>query len=89
VSASDQQAFPCINPSFDGNWDKRGVLQGMTMRQYYKAASLGFLERNIHGVSAEHLAARASEIADAMLAEDERHAQETRTVTQTASTQRP
>ncbi len=83
MSAPDQQAFPCINPNYDGNWDKRGVLQGMTMRQYYKAAALhgmlsnpsvmSYLDLKTGNKINGMLTIKVCQIADAMLAEDEEH----------------
>lgn len=28
-------AFPCINPNYDGNWNKETVIQGMTLRDWF------------------------------------------------------
>jgi hypothetical protein len=75
-------AFPGANPAFDGNWDKRVTVGGMTMRQYYKAAAmkgliasgpkaLGLKKDERHECS---LAGMSATMADAMLAEDEEYA---------------
>ena len=48
------QAFPCINPHYDGNWQKNPVIEGMTLRDYFAA---GYVERNA-ALEAENRALR-------------------------------
>jgi hypothetical protein len=41
---SKQQAFPCINPAYDGNWNKEPIKNGLTKREYFAARAMqGFL----------------------------------------------
>lgn len=68
LSLTDKPAFPV-----PAGRDATGDAGGMTMRQYYKAAALtGIL---MEGVRSNKTAiGEAAELADAMLAEDEKHA---------------
>ncbi len=33
-------AFPCINPHYDGNWNKEPIMGGMMLRDYFAAKAL-------------------------------------------------
>lgn len=72
--ADGGQAFPCINPHFDGNWDKRGVIYGMSLRDYLAGQALmGMLAADenptyeIHGTLAGKRAESAYKHADEMI----------------------
>lgn len=66
-------AFPCHTNPLPGKL--ANAPQGMTLRQYYKAAALQGLLANPEDPGAiESAAAFAGRYADAMLAEDEEHA---------------
>jgi len=41
------QAFPCINPGHDSNWDKRDIIQGMTLRDYFAGKALTGMLANV------------------------------------------
>lgn len=73
-----QRAFP-VQHSTDGRWlsAPHEALQGMTMRQYYKAAAIAGIMRDtryalagIESNCAYEIARYAGVIADALLAED-------------------
>ena len=71
------QAFPCINPHYDGNWQKNPVIEGMTLRDYFAAASLQGLrasetDMSINKWAPKGVATMAYADADAMLAERSR-----------------
>ncbi len=74
---SDMPAFP-VTREMRGSWAASGGA-GMTMRQYYKAATLqGLLaagkDHNFDYTGDTSLAVQCGNLADAMLAEDEEHA---------------
>lgn len=37
------QAFPCINPRYDGNWNKDPINSGMTLRDWFAGQALAGL----------------------------------------------
>ena len=68
-------AFPGHNPNYDGNWDKRSTVGGMSLRDYFagKLAAGDAAADNGWGIGApdQMIAARAKfyyRVADAMLA---------------------
>lgn len=73
------QAFPCINPHYDGNWNKDGTIEGMTLRDYFAAKAVvglltmadewrSYFRRDGDGTTWKDEAAKAAyEVADAML----------------------
>lgn len=34
------QAFPCVNPHYDGNWNPEPTRSGMTLRDYFAGQAL-------------------------------------------------
>lgn len=74
------QAFPCVNPHYDGNWNKNPINDGMTLRDYFAAKALQAwlvvdLKRTGEETMAEvyeYAAKEAYIIADAMLKEREK-----------------
>lgn len=65
-------AFPCINPKYDGNWNKEPVIEGMSVRMWLAGLAMqGML--SVPGMmrdgEPEGCAIRAFTFADAMLAE--------------------
>ena len=65
------QAFPSVNPAYDGNWDKLREFQGMTLRDYFAAAALMGICSNQYGYDLVYsdAAKHAYLHADAMLEE--------------------
>jgi len=81
------QAFPCVNPQYDGNWNKEPIINGMTLRDYFAAKALPSIlmaeaygcnyqpanrPNTPHGTYAAYWASEAYIIADAMLKEREK-----------------
>lgn len=66
------QALPCVNPHYDGNWNKDPVINGMTLRDYFAAKAMQSIlteaDWGDHRCSAENMASDAYKMADAMLA---------------------
>lgn len=70
---ADTPAFPCHTNPLPGKL--ANAPQGMTMRQYYKAAALsGLLSSELVNVEPGNVVHDCAVYADAMLAEDEQHA---------------
>jgi hypothetical protein len=63
------QAFPHANPRYDGNWDNRMQIGGMTLRDYFAGQSLGTIINFCMDakIDAKGMASVSYEIADAML----------------------
>lgn len=60
------QAFPHANPRYDGNWDNRMQIGGMTLRDYFAGQALaGTGSVNYHTI--KEMAETCYKIADAML----------------------
>ena len=66
------QAFPCINPKYDGTyWNKNPIDEGMTLRDYFAAKAITVIlgQKDARSKDSQGYAADlAYEIADAMLA---------------------
>lgn len=43
----EQQAFPCINPAYDGNWNKDPTRNGLTKLEYFSAKVMQGLMSNV------------------------------------------
>lgn len=55
-------AFPCINPQYDGNWNKDPIIQGMTLKDYYAGQALvGYLMAGTSIENATHWSWLAAE----------------------------
>lgn len=76
--SKDPQVFPCINPHYDGNWNKEPVIQGMSLRDYFAANAMKLIsidtnysgEDRAHGLPQMHakrIAIFSYMVADAML----------------------
>lgn len=65
-------AFPGANPAYDGNWDKRMTVGGMTLRDYFAGQALAGILMNYttqkFGASEKTVGEAAYQYADAMLA---------------------
>ena len=44
-------AFPHTNPGYDGNWDKRRQIEGMTLRDYFAAKAMPTMFRTVFDAS--------------------------------------
>jgi hypothetical protein len=71
---NSKQAFPCVNPDYDGNWNKERNLNGMSLRDYFAGQALAGLLAQSEIISiSPHIGKReagvAYAIADAMIAE--------------------
>ena len=64
-------AFPGHNPNYDGNWDKRSTVGGMSLRDYFAAKAMQADLANTTTAVDEHwrdgIAVDAYKMADAML----------------------
>ena len=40
MKTANEQAFPCINPKFDGNWNKEPVVEGLTKLEYFSGLAM-------------------------------------------------
>lgn len=43
-------AFPHANPNYDGNWDKRGQIDGMSLRDWFAGMALQGVMVNAQGL---------------------------------------
>lgn len=37
---SDTQAYPCVNPAYDGNWDKMPTRHGLTKLEHFAGMAM-------------------------------------------------
>lgn len=67
------QAFPHANPGYDGNWDRRSQIEGMSLRDWFAGQALAGMFNHAGWVNTidndqAEAAKRAYLIADAMIA---------------------
>jgi len=67
------QAFPVINPNYDGNWNKEAHIKGMTLRDYFatKAMQSFIINAGYGSIDLKNIAQASYQAADAMLKQRE------------------
>ena len=65
------QAFPVMNPNYDGNWNKEAHNLGMTLRDYFAAKVMQSMvsSETFFNISSDDLVIESYKIADLMLKE--------------------
>jgi hypothetical protein len=76
MSKANEYAFPCANPSYDGNWNKEPYIGGMSKLEYFSgliAANTCLSITDLGQIRhAEHAAEFAVKMAKALIAELEK-----------------
>jgi hypothetical protein len=69
TNPNNEPAFPHTNPNYDGNWDKRTHIEGMSLRDYFAAKALAGLlaDPNVNTPITASISAACYRYADAML----------------------